>query len=388
MRVAIVIESIEPRRGGAETGTVQFVQHLARCGCEVHVITASNAPSSPTATVHALPAQGATRRAKGDHFLRLAADAIRDETYDVVHSMLPIPGCDVYQPRGGTVAESIERNLALIRSGPLRHARRLANRLNLKQRSLLVQEAHLLQRHPETLVAAVSAYVADQLRRHYRVDESRIRIVFNGVDVPETIDAERERHRTELRDQLGLRGEELVLLMVAHNFRLKGVGRTIEAVAQLDTAGRPVKVLIVGRDNPARFRRQADRLGVADRIIFVGPSERVWAFYAAADVLVHPTYYDPCSRVVLEALASGLPAITTIYNGAAEVMADGIHGYVIGSGESVRRLTDAIRLLADDDHRRECGRNGRQLRERLSMRRHTEEMLAVYQEILQRGRRR
>ncbi len=389
MKVAIVIESIEPRRGGAETSTVQFVHQLARRGCEVHVITASRVPNSPDMTVHTLAAPMPTRNARSVQFLRRATAAAREGAYDVVHSMLPIPGCDVYQPRGGTAAESVQRNLALVRSPLMRQVKRIANRFNVKQQSQLRQEACLFDRHTETIVAAVSRYVVDQLQHHYRLDESRTRLVFNGVDVPDCTEAQRREDRRRLRKQFGLGPDDFVLLTVAHNFRLKGVAQVVEAVTTLAHQGGPdAKALIVGRDHPGRFARRAQRSGVADRVIFVGPSERVTAFYHAADVLVHPTYYDPCSRVVLEALACGLPAITTKHNGAAEVIEDGVQGYVIASADAADNLVDRIRRLADADHRRQCGEQGSQLRKRLSMARHTDEMLAVYKDSLRKRKRR
>jgi UDP-glucose:(heptosyl)LPS alpha-1,3-glucosyltransferase len=383
MKVAIVIERIEHWRGGAETSTQQLIHHLAGRGCEVHLITASRVPSSPDMTVHTLPVPRPTRRAQTVQFLRQAEAELGPRRFDIVHSMAPIINCDVYQPRGGTVAESVQRNLALVRSELLRRIKRLANRFNTKQQSLLRQESRLLRRRRGPVVAALSQYVVDQLRHHYHVDGSRIRLVFNGVDVPEVSQGQRHGDRQKLREQLGLTPQDLVLLMVAHNFKLKGVARGIEAVERLKRSGGPmVKALIVGRDNPRRYRRLAERLAIANQIMFVGPTERVLAFYHAADILVHPTYYDPCSRVVLEALASGLPAITTRHNGAAEVIEDGAQGYVIDSADAVDQLADRIRRLADSNHRRACGEQGRRLRGRLSMARHADEMLAVYQEIL------
>ena len=316
--------------------------------------------------------------------MQRAEEEITHERFDLVHSMVPITCCDVYQPRGGTVAESVERNLALIRSNWFRRAKRMANRFNAKQRSLLRREACLFNRRSGPLVAALSRYVVDQLKRHYRIDPARVRLVFNGVDVPDAPEDRRVKDRHDLRARYGLGSQELVLLSVAHNFKLKGVGRCIEAMERLARRGGPVtKVLIVGRDDPAPYRRLAERLRIADRVIFTGPTEQVTAFYHAADILVHPTYYDPCSRVVLEALASGLPAITTRHNGAAEVIEDGVHGYVIDSADAVDQLADRIARLADDDHRLACGRYSRLLRDQLSMARHADEMLAVYQEVLQ-----
>lgn len=382
MRVAIVIERLEPWRGGAETSTTQFIRHLAGRGCEVHVFTASRIPSSPVMTVHSLRVQVPTRNAQTSQFIRRAEAAIERERFDVVHSMLPMIRCDVYQPRGGTVAESVERNLALVQSPWLRDVKRIANRFNAKQRSLLRQEAKVFAHRPRPLIAALSHYVVAQLQRHYHVDNRRIRLVFNGVDPPSDFEDRRSDERQAIRGQFGLGPDDIALLLVAHNFRLKGVGPGIEAVARLtEKEGLPVRLLVVGRDNPGRFQRLAQRRGVANRVTFVGPTERAAAFYQAADICIHPTYYDPCSRVVLEALVSGLPVITTRHNGAADVIEDGVHGYVIDSADEVDQLADRIRRLADPDHRRACGAQGRGLRDRLSMARHAEELLKVYEEV-------
>ena len=108
------------------------------------------------------------------------------------------------------------------------------------------------------------------------------------------------------------------------------------------------------------------------------------AFYHAADICVHPTYYDPCSRVVLEALSAGVPCITTRYNGAAEVIRNGVHGYVLDSPDDVAGLALTIRRLGDPKRRKACAAAAEQLRPRLSMQRHAAATLRLYKEILAR----
>jgi len=153
-------------------------------------------------------------------------------------------------------------------------------------------------------------------------------------------------------------------------------------MATLQARDVPVTVLIVGRDNPIRFRRQAVAAGLGNRVIFTGPTQRIRAFYHAADALVHPTYYDPCSRVVLEALCAGLPCITTAFNGAAEVMTEGHQGYVIDSPDNTAALADRIARLADPVHRAACATAAEQLREQLSMKRQVDEWLTLYRDMI------
>jgi UDP-glucose:(heptosyl)LPS alpha-1,3-glucosyltransferase len=103
------------------------------------------------------------------------------------------------------------------------------------------------------------------------------------------------------------------------NYRLKGLTPLLNAFA-LTTREKPGRLVVVGHPKVARYERHAHKLGIADRVIFLGHRADPKDCYFAADYLVHPTFYDPCSLVVLEALACGLPVITTQYNGVSELL--------------------------------------------------------------------
>ena len=142
-----------------------------------------------------------------------------------------------------------------------------------------------------------------------------------------------------------------------------------------------MRSLVVGKENPARWQRLVARAQVGDRIQFVGPTERAAAFRHAADILVHPTYYDPCSRVVLEALSCGLPCITTSYDGASEVIESGKHGLVVSTPDDVDELARAVITLADPKTRERISQACKPLQKRLGMHRHVDEMLALYHDL-------
>jgi UDP-glucose:(heptosyl)LPS alpha-1,3-glucosyltransferase len=383
MNVALVIERIEPWRGGAETSTVQFAHHLADQGCRVTVLTMTNMPSTPAMTIVPIRASAGWRAGRTWFFSRGAADYIRSHPFDVVHAMTPCLAADVYEPRGGTVPEMLERNLALRPSPVRRGFKWVGQRLSLKYRVLGGLERRLVTRQPTPWVIAISRYVAAQLERHYRFDPARIRLIFNGVDPDDSTLQERQMHRVEVRRQFGLADDDLVLLAVAHNFKLKGVDRLIQAMAhpQVRQLGH-VYAVIVGRDNPRPLARLAAHHGLADHVFFAGPSQRVNAFFHAADVLVHPTYYDPCSRVVLESMSAGLPVITTKYNGASECVTDGHDGYVLDCPSDVEALADRIIRLAAPAHRRRCAEAAPAAVESFTMARHAAEVVRLYEEIL------
>lgn len=383
MNVALIIERIETWRGGAETSTVQFARHLAGLGCKVSVLTMTNIPSTPAMTIVPVPTGPGSRATKTWVFARNAAKIARSRNFDVVHAITPCPAADVYQPRGGTVPEILERN-RMLRASPVRRGLKwVGQRVDLKVRVQGRLERRLLERRPRPWVIAISRYVADQLTRHYRFDANRIRLIFNGVDPDETAGPQRHEERRAIRRQFGLADDDLLLLTVAHNFKLKGVDRMIDALAHPTVRDLgPVYAIIVGRDNPGPPARLAARLGVSHRVLFAGPSQRVQAFLHAADVLVHPTWYDPCSRVVLEALAAGVPVITTRYNGAAECLTDGREGFVIDSPADRDALADRIARLADARQRERCARAAPAAVETLTMRRHAEQVLRLYEEIV------
>ncbi|HOB75460.1 MAG TPA: glycosyltransferase family 4 protein [Phycisphaerae bacterium] len=390
MNVALIIERIETWRGGAETSTMQFAEHLAADGCRVSILSTSYPPSTPSLNIVPILVNGRMRALRTGLFVKRAQEYVRTNRFDIVHCITPCPFADVYQPRGGTVPETLARNLAM-RGSPVRRVlKQLGQRINLKYRVISGFERQLLSRRP--WVIAISRYVADQLQRHYRFDPQRVRLIFNGVDPDISTPAERASHRAQLRRQFGMKDTDLMLLCVAHNFRLKGVGPLIRALAwrvERERAGTAragrASVVVVGRDNPAPFTKLAEQLNIRDRVLFTGPTPRVQAFFHAADVLVHDTYYDPCSRVVLEALGSGLPVITTRFNGAAERIVDGREGYVIDSPDDVPALADRIERLADPEHRRACAANAPRAVEGISMRDHARQVLALYEEILRSG---
>ncbi len=381
VKIAVIVESIEAWRGGAETSTLELAELLAGRGHDVHVVTSSRRPSTPVLTIHHLPVSHPLRPLRTGAFLRKAAAFVRAHEFDIVHSIAPLPGADVYQPRGGSLRETLERNVALRATPGRRLFKRATSALNLKYRELLRLERQACGAGGP-IIAAVSNYVAEQFRRYYGIGPPRVRVIFNGVRSEPAPPRQREDDRRSLREQYAIGADTLVLLCVAHNFRLKGVPRVIDALARLAARElRDVRAIIIGRDDPVPVQRQAERLGVANRLIFVGSSPRVAAYLHAADVCVHPTYYDPCSRVVLEALAQGVPTITTRQNGAAEIIHDGGSGYVLDSADDVAGLTERIARLADPVARAAMAAEAALLAPRVRMSRHVEELEALFGEL-------
>ncbi|MHB1036694.1 MAG: glycosyltransferase family 4 protein [Pirellulales bacterium] len=380
MKVALVIDCFDPRRGGAEQWTSQFAARLVRDGHEVHVVTDHRAPEAahPGLVLHRLP--------RGGSRLEFAADAerkLRALEPEVIHDMGVGWYCDVLQPHGGSRQASMRQNLLLL-PGWLRPLKQGLMRVLPRYREFDALAARQYAGRP--LVVALSRMVMADLQRFNRVPLERIRLVYNGVDSERFSPERRGEHREAIRRELGL-GDELLLLTVAHNFRLKGVPTAVRATGILRAEGRRVHLAVVGGKHAERWAGLARRAGAAGAVTFLGAVADPVPYYAAADVYVQPTFYDPCSLVVLEALACGLPVITSRYNGAGELMREGLHGYLVRDPDDPEELAERLRGFFDQARRQPLGLAARQLALEHSLERNYREILAVYGEASA-GRRR
>lgn len=348
MNIALVILHADPARGGAERYTRDLAAGLVGRGHAVSVVASSFAQVPTGVETISVTATGATRVSGYERFL----DGVEGATggFDVVHAMLPVRRCDLYHPHAGVAAEAVA-------------AAGLLGRLNRRRVRFAAVERQLLTGPRPTVVLCLSGLIRAAVQRHYpTLAVDRLTTLFNGTDLAR-FDPVRATPA-----KLGVAGP--VGLMMAQDFARKGLAEAIGALRAV-----PGWTLVVGgRDDPSPYKRMASEAGVADRLIFAGNVADAPAFYRAADFFVLPTRHDPCSLVVLEALAMGVPVISTRQNGACEVMVDGVHGRVIPSpGEG---LAEAVQQVIAQRERMAAACLA--LRPRLSQERHLDAVEAAY----------
>jgi UDP-glucose:(heptosyl)LPS alpha-1,3-glucosyltransferase len=374
MRVALVILHADPRRGGAERYTCDLAAALLQRGHQVSLLAGSfhDAPVG-TDTVE-LPLCGWTRRGRYLAFLDALDHHLDRHAYDIVHAMLPVRRCHLYHPHAGiaaALAEGHEKHGWLARA-----AARFANRLNGRRRAFARVERALLADPHGPCVLCLSQYVARSARQYHALQPHRIAILYNGVDI-RRFDPHRDpAGGRELRRRLGIAPEHTVALFLAQDFQRKGLEFAILALSRLKR--HELILLVVGRPDPTAYRRLASRLGVETQVIFAGPAGDPYPCYSAADLFVLPTWHDPCSLVVLEALAMGLPVISTRHNGACELMREGEHGFVLESADDVAGLAERISLLMDPRERARMSRSCLGLRGSLSHEAHVDALEDIY----------
>ena len=374
MKIGLVLERFDPERGGLEHWTWQFARSVTARGHEVHVIAFDFHPDAASRSI--IPHQLEMPRSRVDRGKVIAAH-LPALGLDIVHDMAIGWSADIIHPHGGSTAALWDHNLLRIpkwrqirfwRERRYRELEEVERRQHRESDAIIIAVSQMVQRHFETL---------------HRVPRERIRVIYNGVDVERFTPATRETLREPTRRQHNV-GDATLFLMLAHNLLLKNADAVIRATAKLKTtAGKAFRVIIAGGKRPEPFVKLAEKLGVSDVVTFLGLVDAL-PYYAAADVFVHPTWYDPCSLVTLEAAASGLPVITTRYNGASELMSDRVDGYVLDDAKDIAGLTTRMEALLDPTLREKMGAAGRALALEHTFERQTSEFLCLYEELLAR----
>jgi UDP-glucose:(heptosyl)LPS alpha-1,3-glucosyltransferase len=179
-------------------------------------------------------------------------------------------------------------------------------------------------------------------------------VIPNGVDTKHFSVVARLTRRAEARERRGFRDEDFVLLLIGNDWRNKGLLTNLEAISTL--AHLPLRLLVVGNDNVEFFRKLAVQLSVQERCRWEVSSPDVLDFYAAADVYVSPSREDSFGLPVAEAMACGLPVVTSVCAGVADLIHDGVDGFVLRDPRDTQALSQLIkRLQAESELRHKIG---------------------------------
>ncbi len=373
MKVGLVLERFDPQRGGLEHWTWQFARSITLAGHEAHIISCEFVDPGEGIPLHWHPVEESHSPLK-----RAAAmeNVLRGLSFDIIHDM----GCgwyaDIYHAHGGSTIAWGEHNL-------LRIPKWRQFRLWREKR---YREQEIIEKRQQSQGSAVFVAVSQMVRSHFEslhnIPSHQIRLIHNGVDIHRFSPPSSINLKAASRAQLKLENHETVFLMVAHNLRLKNAEAAVRAIAKLAGDGHPVRLLIVGGKRPRPFIQQAARLGLSKIISFYDAVADVRPFYEATDVHLHPTWYDPCSLVALEALASGLPLVTTRYNGVSELMTDGEQGYLLDDPSDITTLAGRMKVLLDPQRRLEMGASARSLAMKYPLEKQTGEFLDLYAELV------
>jgi UDP-glucose:(heptosyl)LPS alpha-1,3-glucosyltransferase len=324
--------------GGAETTLAHLARGIAAAGHRVTVYAAgapgASAALGPGLAFVPVPVWGGGALRVLSYALNCRR-LLRQSPPQVVFSLERTFAPQVYRAGDGCHREWLARRAPFLTPGE-----KLVQNLRPLHRVMLFLEKRLFADPALKRVIANSRQVKGEIIRHYGVDPERLRVVYNGLDRQKFCPLE-EPAAAALRERLGAPPEAGVVLFLGSGFKRKGLTFLIEAFSHLNHGSG--ELWVVGKGNPAPYQKQVERLGVGGRVRFWGPQAETSRFYQAAAVLALPALYDPCSNVVLEALACGTPVVTTAANGAAEFLSPGENGEILARPDDVAGLAAALK---------------------------------------------
>ena len=377
-RIAIVRGAYNAA-GGAERFVQRIALALAERGVELSLI----ARRWPHAGPHALPSAVRLIELESFHLGRRWRDAafaaqvrstVAREGFDLVQSHERIPGLAIYRAGDG-----VHRQWLQLKARQQGRWHTWGDRLSAAHRATLRAEAAMYAHPGLRCVVCNSDMVRAEIVRHYGVDPARLVVIRNGLDT-QRFRPPSPAERAEARARLGWPEDRATFLFVGSGFERKGVAPALRALAR-GTLRQQARLVVVGHDKHlARYQALARALGVADAVRFTGPVDDVLPHYHAADAFVLPTLYDPQSNAMLEAMACGLPVITSTGCGAAELLGTDA-GHVVDALD-VPALARAMEDLLDPARARGLGARARLAIEPHTLERMTDDYLALYARLL------
>ncbi|MFH0814033.1 MAG: glycosyltransferase family 4 protein [Pseudomonadota bacterium] len=336
MKIALIRKDYFHSRGGGERYVVNLSEALANLGHEVHVLSHTwEEPALSGITVHKVPTITISSSLKNLSFAYNCRKLLAKENFDIIHSLSQTFPQDVYR-----MGDGIHRHWLRIQTpNPMF---RFLKRLTIRQQVILWLEKRTFHSSNYRMIICNSQLCKRHAIKYFKVPEERICVIYNGVDHTTFHPGLRDEYNNPIRKRLKIPGEAFVILFIARNFRRKGLDQLINALPLIKIRKEFIKVLIAGRGDTSYYRRIAAHVGVGEQLLFVGESDTIFQFYGVGDILVLPTFYDPFSNVCLEALACGIPVVTTRENGAAEIIKPGETGVVLSDPANCGELADGI----------------------------------------------
>ena len=341
--------------GGAESYLQRLAAGVVQAGHEVRLYTAGEWPADMWNFGPVVRLDAASAITFADELEKVQPR--RD--CNVLMSLERIWRCDVYRAGDGVHRAWLERRNEI--AGPWQ---KLSNLLNRKHSATLALEEALFRKAGAGRVIANSRMVKEEIIRLYGFPGEKIDVIYNGVPLQSLQRDEQDRAKT--RDALGLNDGDIGVLFAGSGWERKGLRFAIDAVERQKGQ---MRLLVAGRGDSRKFP--------SSRVQSLGVVREMPSLYAAAEIFLLPTIYDPFSNACLEALAAGRPVITTRANGFSEIIENGRHGTVIDDPRNIDAISEALRFWSDPARRAQAHLDNLALAAQFDMPANVERTLAI-----------
>ena len=374
MKIAIIRQKFV-LYGGAEQFADGFIHQLAESGHQVHIFANRWTPSQHSNIHHHFVATlhfNAFVRTLS--FARSVAQKIREQHFDIIQSHEKTWEQDVYRAGDGCHIKWLSQ-----RSRNLSPLQNLLLYLNPFHQLILKLEKSIFESGQCKKIVAISKMVKKDILENYKCPPENIAVVYNGVDLKRFHPDNKNTYRKLIREKLGIPESSTLILFVGSGFERKGLQFLLQSTAYLKDKN--WRLLLMGKGKFEKYMRFAP----ADKrtqIIAKEPDPEIEKYYAAADIFILPSIYEPFGNANLEALATGLPVITTEYCGAADIINNKNNGLVVKDPFNPEEIAEKIRYLFTPSTREKIGENARELAEQFPLERNSREMMEIYESLI------
>ena len=374
MKIAIIRQKFV-LYGGAEQFVQGYIQQLAEAGHDIHIF-ANQWSSSDHSNIHLhhVPALRLNSFIRTLSFAWFAARAVGKESFDIIQSHEKTWKQNVYRVGDGCHKEWLDQRkyfLPALKGFFLSY--------NPFHRLILKLEKNLFESGQCRRFIAISQMVKNDILKHYHCPQENISVVYNGVDLTRFHPGNKNIHRENIRKELGIPKSFVLILFVGSGFERKGLKSLLQATQYFRSEN--WRLLIMGKGKWNKYLQFAPE-NLREQVIYKEPVPDIEKYYSAADIFALPSIYEPFGNANLEALASGLPVITTRHCGASDIIRHGKNGLIVETPESSEEVAENINRLFDPTVRQSMGQNGRALAEYFSVGKNTREMVKVYEGII------
>ena len=375
MKIGLVKRRCSLKSGGSERYCVNLARALTRAGHAVAVI-GETIDDELRSEIDFIPVRTnrLTSWTSNRSFAENSGRVARQLRFDIVYGLGRAFGLDAVR-----VTERLQSHWLNVYYG--NPASRWLQRMNPRHRTLIDLERSIYRSSAVKRVITQSHLDRRLVMEYYGIPEEKIRTIHNGVDTSVFHPGVREQAGV-IREQLAVPGDVPLLIFASMDFAGKGLGSILRALAEC--SHRDARLVVLGDGPVGRFSRIAARLGLAQRVHFAGRKVNIQEFYGAGDLMLLPSAYEPFPNVNLEAMACGLPVLTTRTHGGADIIDHGNNGYLISDIHAADEMTAAIdaHLACGSDKRQAMSAACWETAQKLTLETNVRKTLEVFDEVL------
>jgi UDP-glucose:(heptosyl)LPS alpha-1,3-glucosyltransferase len=373
MKIAIIRQKYAPY-GGAEKFSAQYIDRLAQLGYEVHIFAREWKTSGhPNVHLHQISVKSKSSTLRLLEFNQEIERELSKHSFDLIQSHERTTTQDIYRAGDGCHKEWLAQRKKYY---PIKG---WLSFLNPFHWAVLKIEREIFTPENYKKIVAISQMVKKDIQYHYKLQDKDISVIHNGVALKRFHPSNRSEHYRYIRQKLDIPPNAISILTVGSGFERKGLEFLIKSLKYLDA--KDWRLIVIGKGNWKKYRSYASWKNRKRLIHIPPPVEEIEQYYAAADIFILPSLYEPFGNANLEALASGLPVVTSKNSGAAELITHKLNGMVVQNPGDRREIAAHLNYLNDKSIRESMGRQARKLAEEYPQEKNIEKMVRLYKNL-------